>query len=503
ALLSILAAWVLAIRVASTVMRREDSVSRATALRVGVVGTLFATAFALTTPPFMAADEPVHLQYTQLLESRQALPQTVEQRGDVTSAQAQLLLGAAATSLVQFSPDRRTPWGYPEDRALDQQLDRLPSGDAQDSFTNASSQPPAYYVGGALVQAGSGGSVLDRILVLRLYSALLFGLAVAGTVMFAREAVPRARGLAVAGGIMLAALPIAAFVGGSINPDALLAAASAWTLAVLARILRRGVTMRRSLALGALVGLGLLSKLTFAALLPAIALSAAVVIYRGWRRHELRDALLCTAAAAGLAVLIAAPYFGWAALSGRGVVFGPPGPPAPATSLRETLTYAIDLYVGAFGPIQDRIEGSGPWQIWLGGLTGRLGWLDFGVPDAWVRRIAVVWGALFVLAVAGVLRSARARRAIPVDAVVYGLAAASLMFVIAQAGLTARLGGTPGFEQARYLLPIAALGVGGVALALRQLPGTRVRDWAAAGVVVFGLVNGTAAYLITVGRYFA
>lgn len=503
ALLLLVAAWIVAVREASTSMRDPAPVGRRTIVRVGVVATLFCAAFAFTTPTFQAPDEMAHLGYVELLAQEHKLPTSVEQRGDLTSPQGQLAVGVTGVGLVAFAPDRRPPWTGVQDEALDDALKRLPSGGAVDSFTNSSSQPPAYYAVVAVVESITGGSILDRLLVARLLSALLFGLAVAGAVAFAREAAPRAGGLAVAGGVLLATLPILAFIGGSINPDALLTAVAAWTFVVLARILRSGPTVRLGLALGALVGLGLLTKLIFIGLLPAVALAAVVVLVRAARSGELRTAVLSVGAALIPVAAVALPYFAWAILSDRGISFGPAGPPGPVLTLRETLTYGIELYVGQFGPLLDRIPGSGPWDIWLSGLTGRLGWVDYGMPVVVVRLLAVFWGLLLVGAIVGVVRSAFARRSIPMDAVVYAVAVAGLLLLIARSGLTARAAGALGFEQARYLFPVAAIGVAGVAHALRQLPRPALRDWAAAIVVVIGLIDGTAAFLLTVGRYFA
>lgn len=507
ALLLLAAAWLLAVREVSGAGRRPEPVGRGSIVRVGVVGALFCAAFALTTPPFQAPDEMVHLQYAELLADQQALPRTTEYRGDATSPQGGAAINGMQTGRVAFSPDRRPPWSQTEDRAFDAQLKALPSGGAVDSFTNASSQPPAYYAIVAVAQTVTGGSILDRVLVGRLISALLFGIGAAGAVAFAREAVPRAGGLAIAGGLFVATLPIVGFIGGSINPDALLTAVAAWTLAVLARILRQGATLRRGALLGLLLGLGLATKLIFAALLPAVAVAAIVVLVRGLRGREFSQAILAVLAAGAAMAVVAGPYLAWAVLSGRGIAFSPPPAPGavagPVLSMRETVVYAVELFVGQFGPITDRIPGSGPWDLWLSGLTGRMGWVDYGVPTRWVHVIGAFWGLLALLAVVGIGRSARARRTVPIDAVVYAVAAGGLALMIARAGLYNRMAGASGFEQARYLFPIAAIGAGGVALGLRQLPKPIWRDWAAATVVVFGLVDGTVGFLLTVGRYFA
>lgn len=506
ALLALVAAWVLAIRLAGAAFRDRHVLPPRAARRVGAIAALFGAAFAMTTPPLQAPDEMMHLHYVQVLAEHQAVPKTIDELpASGFSPQLQQLMGGARVSEVAFSPDRRPPWTTVEDGLLDDAFAQLPSGGAVDSFTNASSQPPGYYATLAVAQAVTGGSILDRLLVMRLLSALLFAVGVAGAIAFAREAVPSAGGLVVAGGVILASLPVSGFIGGSINPDAALLATSSWTLALLAMILRRGATVRRGLLLGVVLGLGVLSKLTFTPLLIAAFAAALVVIVRGVRGRDLKGALGPVAAAGAALLVVAGPYIGWAIFSGRGIAFGPvdPNAVAPIVTLRETLAYTFELFIGQVGPIADRIGNSGPVDIWGVGLTGRLGWLDYGFPRWTAQAFMVLWGMLGLGAALGVVRAGLRRRSIPLDAVVYGVAVVALMLLIARSGLSARLMGHSGFEQARYLLPVAAIGVAGVGLALLQLPRPQLRRWAASMLVVLALVHGTAGFFLTVGRYFA
>lgn len=479
-------------------------IGRRSLVLLGVAGSLWGVAYAVTTPPFQVPDENAHARYAEFIHDQRAVARTSDPTAGKLSDQLYAALVASRASVVQFASDRRPPWTQAEDAALDAQLASLPSGDSTDAFDQASSQPPTYYAIVAAAQTVVGGSSLDRLLVGRLVSALLFGFAIAGAAAFAREAVPRAGGLVVAGAALFASLPITGFIAGGVNPDALLAAVAAWALALTARILRRGPTLRRCVGLGLLVGLGVMAKLTFVGLVPLFLAAAVVLLVRGLRAHTLRRDVPLLAAAVAAACVVAAPYFAWAILSGRGIVFGPPSTaPAFTVSLRQNVTYAIGLFVGEIGPIERLIPNSGPIDVWGDGLVGRLGWLDYGFPRPAVLTIISLWGVLAVGAVIGLVRSARARRGVPVDALVYGVGLVALALVIARAGLVSRLTGAGGFEQARYLFPVAAIGVGGVALALRQLPGARWREWAASAVLVGALAHGVAGYLITVGRYFA
>lgn len=498
ALLCLLGAWVLVVRAAPR--SAHAPVDRSAVRVVFLVAALVGTSFAVTTPALEAPDEMVHLHYVDLLRDQQSVPRSIE-RGPL-SPQLDELVGASRVGEVAFQPSHRPPWTAAEDAALRARLDALPSGGVQDSFTNASSQPPGYYAVGALLTSVIGGNELDRLLVVRLLSVLLMAFAIAGGVVFARAAVPSAGGLVLVGGLMAATTPLVAFIGASVNPDSAYAAATAWMLAGIATILRQGLTMRRALWVGAAIGLGLASKLTFLPMLAVATAAALVILVREVRARRLRGAVAPMGGAALLAAALGAPFLLWAQFGGRGLVFGAAGDPVgtPA-SMRELISYAIELYVGQVGPIRDRIPGSGP-DIFIGGLSGRLGWLDYGPSDAWGDAFMWLWLALLALALVGVARAFARRRSSVLEFTLWVIAVVPLLLAIASSGFYSRSTGAIGFEQARYLLPLMAIAIAGIGLAVRQLP-TRVHAWAAAGLCTVGLLHGTTLWLMTVGRYFA
>lgn len=498
ALLCLVGAWVLVVRHAPR--SREAIVDRRAVRSVFVVAALMGTAFAITTPALEAPDEMVHLHYLDLLRDQQSLPRSTE-RGALSPQLDELITGSRVSE-VAFQPSHRPPWTAVESAALDARLDALPSGDVRDSFTNASSQPPGYYAVAAVLTGFTGGNELDRLLVVRLLSVLLMAFAVAGAVVFARAAVPSVGGLVLVGGFMAATTPLVAFIGGSVNPDSAYAAAAAWMLAGVATILREGLTMRRALWVGAATGAGLAAKLTFLPMVPVVLCAALVVLVREVRGGRLRTAVAPLGAAVGVAAVLGAPFLLWAKFGGRGLLFGPTGEPVgtPATP-RELISYTIELFVGQVGPIRDRIPGSGP-EIFLSGLTGRLGWLDYGPSDAWVTAFKWLWLALAALAVVGVVRAALRRRTSLLEVGLWVVAVVPLLLAIASSGFYSRTTGAIGFEQARYLLPLMAIAVAGIGLAVRQVP-ARVQPWLGAALCTVGLLHGTALWLMTVGRYFA
>lgn len=499
AFLLLVIAWVLVVR--TVPLGIETAIDGRAIRRVAAVALCMGSAYALTTPVMEAPDEMVHLHYVDVLRDRHEIPSSLVSGS--MSAQNDEIVGSSKVGEIVFQGSHRPPWTKAEDQAFDDRMAKLPAHDARDVFTNASSQPPAYYALGAVVTSITGGDELSRLVVLRLMSALLMAFGVAGAVVFARAAVPSAGGLVLAGGLWLAALPLVGFIGGSVNPDSAYSAASAWALAAIAVMWRSGITMRRGLWLGAAVALGMASKLTFLPMLGVVGFATLVLLIREVRAGRGR-ALVRPVVAAGVLILaVGVPYYAWGKLSGRGIVLNPPGgAPAGPAGIRETLVYAVELYVGQFGPILDRIQGSGP-HIFIDGFVGRLGWTDYSLSAGWNKLFEWLWIALAALAAFGVLRAIRRRPGSAlIEAAFWVVAAVPLMIVIAHSGLMTRHAGGVGFEQARYLFPLASIGVAGVGLALRQLP-VRTHAWAAAAIGTIAIVQATALWFVTIGRYFA
>ena len=104
--------------------------------------------------------------------------------------------------------------------------------------------------------------------------SLLMG---AGTILCvygtARELFPRRPALALAAAALVAFNPMFLFITTSVHDDALANLVAAVTLYMTARFLVRGPTVRRAAALGLLVGLGFLTKLTCLLVAPTVGLA--------------------------------------------------------------------------------------------------------------------------------------------------------------------------------------------------------------------------------------
>lgn len=147
-----------------------------------------------------------------------------------------------------------------------------------------------------------GGSLAMHLL--RLFSSLLSTVTVWGVFALARALAPGRPGLALAAAGFVGFLPGFLFSSGAVNNDNLAATLGTLGLLLALRIAARGWTRRRGLALGVLLGLGLLGKVSLLALWPVAAL--AVVLAPAWRSWPAR--LAAVGLSLALAVLLAAPW---------------------------------------------------------------------------------------------------------------------------------------------------------------------------------------------------
>ncbi len=181
----------------------------------------------------------------------------------------------------------------------------------------------------------------------------------------------------------------------------------------------------------------MLSKLTFLPIVPVIVAAALAIAIRELRAGRGRALVRPLLVAGGLAIVLGVPFYAWAKFGGRGIVFGSPGTPVGPATPMELLSYAFELYVGQVGPVMDRIQGSGP-HIFIDGLVGRLGWVDYGLPAQWNTAFEYLWLALLALAGVGVIRALVRRRTAWLEAAHWLLGAIPLLLVIAHSGLMTR-----------------------------------------------------------------
>jgi hypothetical protein len=328
--------------------------------------------------------------------------------------------------------------------------------------------------------------------------------------LFLRELFPRSPWTWTVGALATAFQPTFNFIAAGVHGDNLLFLASSLAFLLLLRAYKRGLTTRCAAGIGAIVAIGVLSKLTFIALLPGILLALLLLTWRAvplGRLHAIR--------ALGVAIAVAAaPVALYAVLNvvawhrGGPTAGGVAGatvsalPGGGAVTLRETLDYTWELYLPRLWFMNHQFFSEYPlWNIWLDGAVGHFGWLDYEFP-AWVYDDArYLFYAMSALALIGLMRlRAHIHSVLPIF-LCFAVMGLGLLGAIGYAGIRYRLSTGLAFEQARYLFPMVAPGALFVVLAAQGVG----RRWAPAlggALVVLAMAHGLFAETLTISRYY-
>jgi 4-amino-4-deoxy-L-arabinose transferase-like glycosyltransferase len=480
------------------------------------VAGLSALTWSLVTPTFHVPDEVSHFAYAQYLAETGELPR---ENGDLNySPEEQTVLHHTDFYLVVGESRGRPPWTEVQDRALDDApaADPVGTGNAQSATNN----PALYYVLQTIPYHLAGWLELpDRLMFMRLLSVLMAAVTALATFLFVREALPSTAWAWTAGGLAAALQPLFGFISSGVQSDAMLYMASALLFLALARAFRHGLTPWRGVAIAAAASLGLLSKLTFLGLLPGVLLAVGLLAWRARGTPEwptvLRGAALATGIAAGVFLLYVGSNVALFDRPALPAITGSTGPgsSAPAAEaavtqagggIGERVAYVWQLYLPRLPFMSDQFPGLNPMpNLWLHGWIGRFGWLDASWPEAvyrWARWVLVLLVALAAFATGRRLLHGGAWRARWPELVSYAALVVGLLVLIGLAGHRARETGDPGFEQARYLLPLLPLYAAAVGMAARAFG--RFGPAVAAALVVAALGHAVLAELLTVSRFY-
>ncbi len=251
---------------------------------IAIVIAFLALAFVYnaTVPVLEAPDEQWHVAYVKYLADGHGLPVESPNRLDLQEAHHPPLyyaLGALATFWINTDdlPALLTPnshWGFGG---------RSPDLDNRNLFLHLHPGERFPYQGAALA-----------IHIVRALSALAGAVTIASTYALALVIFPGRRWLALGAATFVAFNPQFLYLSASVNNDAFVAALCAVALVIIAQLARGQIGRGRLLALGAVIGLALLTKWSAVPLVAAalIALGSGywAVGRRGWRDLS-RDAL--------------------------------------------------------------------------------------------------------------------------------------------------------------------------------------------------------------------
>ncbi len=471
-----------------------------TAWLCALIACLNAVCWSIITPPFQVVDESAHYAYVQRLAETGRLPSSASESFLPAEERALYDLHNAA---VLEHPSVDTISTEAEQRKLEHDLSvpekRTGNGDAG----VAASQPPLYYVLETLpYDLESGGTVLDRLALMRLLSALMGGLTALFAYLFLREALPAAPWAWTVGGLGVALEPLLGVMSGSVNPDALLFAVCAALFYLLARGFRRGLTPRLAVALGAVLAVGFLTKLTFLGLLPGALFGLLALGAREARHSSRQAALRCVGLGLGVAATPALLYILVNLLSSRSAVgaLGNAVSLSGKGSLLHELSYIWQFYL-------PRLPGQTPFfhgflttrVYWFRGLVGIYGWLDAAFPS-WVYTLALIpTGLLAVLFARALVVSRSDLRSRLVEALVYVAMGLGVLLIV---GSDDYIHKAPGeFAEPRYLLPMLVLWGAVLALSARGA-GRRWGPVAGALIVTLVMAQNLFGQLLDISRYY-
>ncbi len=474
-----------------------------------LVAALNAACWSLITPPFQAPDEPAHFAYVQWLAETGRLPTS---NAGVISKEQEAVLIDLRQPQVQWHPETHTISTPSQQRQLAEaasaHLSPVGIGDAG----VAASEPPAYYALETVpYYLGSGGTLLDRLELMRLLSALMAGLTGLFAFMFVREALPARPWTWIVGGLGVALMPLLAFASGAVNPDAMLFAVCAAILYCLAHAFRRGLTPRLAIALGALTAAGLLTKLNFIGVVPGVTLGLTLLAYRRARgrpederagaqpRRRASRPLTIALALSPVLVYVVSNVLGHHPTLG---IVSQVISDRDRYSLDSTASYIWQFYLPRLPGMYSYFPGvSTIRQLWFDRAVGLYGWLDTPFP-VWVYDLALVpAGAIALLALRAIVVRRRVLRARLPELVVYAAMGVGLMLLIGAASYPARNAEGAAYLEPRYLLPLLALGGAMLALAARGA-GRRWGPAAGALIVMLFLAQDVFSQLQVVARFY-
>jgi 4-amino-4-deoxy-L-arabinose transferase-like glycosyltransferase len=415
----------------------------------------------------------------------------------------------AALEDLPFSVEGRPSWSPFTDRELRRRLEEVSSERPESAAFTAATYPPLYYAFEAIpATLGASLDVLDRLYLMRLFSATLAGITVASSFLFLRELFPATPWTWTVGALAVAFQPVFGFMSGGVNNDGLLYATGSMLFLLLARSFRLGLTPRRGLAIGAVAAAGLLTKTTVVGLFPGAALGLVLLWRRahGSQRRTAAGGLL--AAGAMLGAVTAAWFAVDTLVFDRSLATATGGLAsdaiAQAATVRGQLSYLWQFFLPPLPFMTDTFSGYPDypvWDVYIQGFIGRFGFFQYGFPS-WVNRLGL--GVLLAVAalagVALVRRREALRRRWP-ELCCYAAMLFGTLLVIGVAGYRYRLSTGFNFEQTRYLFTLLPLYGALVALAAQGV-GRRWGHTAGAVLVVVVVGHTWFAMLLTINRYY-
>jgi 4-amino-4-deoxy-L-arabinose transferase-like glycosyltransferase len=465
------------------------------------IACLNAAAWSIVIPPFQTSDEPDHFAYVQQLAESGRLPDA--SAGHAFSDEEELAMQALHVDEVELTPEIRPIASRAEQLVLERDL--RSSSPLQESLSAgvADTEPPLYYALETIPYAlASHGTLLDRLELMRLFSALWAGLTVLFTFLFVRELLPSNPLAQITAALAVALTPMLAQFSGVVNPDAMLFAVCAGTFYAVSRAFRRGLTRSIAAVIGALTAVGLLTKLNYIGLVPGVVL-ALVILARRAAQMSKRPAYRALALALGIA---AGPVLVYLLVN---LASGHPGLGVVSAALNgrngpflSEISYIWQFYLPRLPGMSSYFPGVLMTRLWFNGFVGLFGWNDTLFPG-WVYSLALLpAGAIALLCLRAIVTDSGQLRRHAAELLAYAVMAAGLLVLIgANSYVSDAVLHIGSYWQPRYLLPLIPLLGGAIALAVRGA-GARWAPVAATLIVLSFLAQDLFGQLQTIARFY-
>jgi hypothetical protein len=445
------------------------------ALRFGLAAVALAgVAWALLVPAWQVPDEDAHFAYVQTLAELHRLPADDGRPAEGAEKSAEQDLAERASGFLRSyqRPEADPSWSEAaEARWLAEQ-----TGAPRDDGGGASAaraNPPGYYLYALPAYWVAGGTVIDRLYAMRLWTIPLALVFAAGAWLLAGELLGRDRPLQLVAAMVAGLWPMASFLTAAVTPDALVLATWSLWFWLAARTLRApaGATI---------AGLLVVTVAAVAAKPASVALGVGTAWVLGvllWRRGGRPAPRPRTVALA---------FAGVAVLAAAAVAAVAPGSP------RQLASYLWQFYLPELPGMQHiaQLPAWPAWDRWVEGTAGAFGWLEVRFP-LWVYVLFAV------LAVAVLVGAARTLRPRPAVAVAFALPAVALVAGLHLTEHWFLVDEGKAFTQGRYLLPLLPLAGVAVAAAVARRPALQG--------AVLGLMCTwqLAALALVLGRFYA
>ncbi len=412
---SALAPWLVVIGLVVTVLTAGLLMAGVVRRRAGELVLVAVLAFAAgamwagVTPMVQKTDETAHFAYVQAFAELGHPPTQFVDSG-LLSPQFACWYNGLGILRFRFYTEERPPWPAQVRRSLDHSCAK--ESPKYNGAMYMAFQPPAYYaLAAGAYKLASGTSLPTKLLFARLVSAFLAALAVLFTYLLVRELIPGSLWPARAAAFALALQPIFMFNESGVNPDALMVAVASAIAFLAARAWRKGLSTRRALLIGALVGIGVVSKTNFLALIPSVLLLAGA-LWWGPGPHE--RGLRAKRLAAG--AVLAGTIFGVYALVNdlvwhRGLRYRDESYGGAGGSLHRLAEFTWQFFLPRLSEMHNLVGGTGiPIIELIESSTTRMGWWnDYGIPSDWTPILMVIGVVLASACAWYVLPRARSR----------------------------------------------------------------------------------------------